>query len=80
MDNTSLMFIKLHRDHFKTPPDEIFIDINKIIAISPNNNGGSDIYTVGQIAFLCKEPIDEVIKLIDEAFKNRLTERISQIK
>lgn len=81
MDNTNLIFIALHREDYQNvTPIEYFIDINKIIAITPNKNGGTIISTVSTLDFYCKESIDEVIKLMDEAFKNRLKERISKIK
>ena len=73
MYNTNLIFIALHRDYQKTTPIEYFIDINKIIAITPHKNGGTIINTVSTEVFYCKESIDEVIKLMDEAFKKRMT-------
>ena len=84
MNNTNLMFIALHRDCQKTTPAEetfhiqsflleYYIEINKIIAIEPHNgNGGAIINTVSGDIFYCKESASEVIKLIAEAFKNRI--------
>lgn len=73
MDNTNLIFIKLHRDYQNTTPIEYFIDINKIISIEPNmNRGGTIINTMSNNVFYCKESISEVINLMDEAFKRRI--------
>lgn len=76
MDNTNLIFIALHRDYQKTTPIEYYIDINKIIAIEPNiNRGGTIISTISGEGFYCKESVSEVIKLMDEAFKNAIKNR-----
>lgn len=52
MDNTSLLFIQLHRKYQKKTPITYFIDINKIISITPHNNGGTIINTLGPDVFL----------------------------
>lgn len=72
MNNTNIIFIALHRDYANTKPIKYFIDINKIIAITPNNKGGTIINTVSSDVFYCKESISEVIQLMDEAFKSRI--------
>ena len=73
MNNTNLIFIKLHRDYQNTTPIEYFIDINKIISIEPNvNKGGTIINTVSNNVFYCKESVSEVMNLMDEAFKSRI--------
>ena len=72
MTNTNIIFIALHRDYQKVTPIEYFIDINKIISLTPHNNGGTIIHTLGPEIFYCKESINEVMTLMEEAFKKRL--------
>ena len=71
-DTTNLIFIALHRDYQNITSMEYFIDINKIVAITPHNHGGTIINTVSAETFYCKESINEVIKLMNDAFQNRL--------
>lgn len=75
MNNTNLIFIALHRDYQDTTPIEYYIDINKIVAVTPNRNGGTIISTVSAVEFYCKESVNEVIKLMNEAFKNTIIDR-----
>lgn len=74
MNNTSLIFIALHSDQ-NEKTIEYYIDINKIVTIAPHNNGGTIIYTVSCDDFCCKESINEVMKLIGDAFANAIKER-----